>query len=364
MSTKPDLTALVELTTTTQALLTQFLSTLSPPSAGSSAPSPTDQQPNIDALSLLKDASSLLKAHTTKLSLLLLNKPFTATAITRVLREITNTVIPAMMSGHQIVAVRSSAHTAPRIVEAEVRGRVRRVVSAVQEEVAETRAMAEEELQREGTGAQKPKRDALASTGLVWEACDALAELQSMGVVGLVVKKAEQWRATLLDAVEELKEWSEEEGEDDDEEDAGVGSDDEDSMDEMFGGGSDKKLPKDDKELREQLEKVLKKVKTVAVLYQALVKRRLKAYSVSAASEDKSQTEKLDQLLDILSSIPDQIDEVASAFYDLDGEEAKKVFADCCGNARKAADLVKQNWEGKDDEFTAWSAKFVEAMST
>ena len=123
MSTKPDLTALVELTTTTQALLTQFLSTLSPPSAGSSTSSPTDQQPNIDALSLLKDASSLLKAHTTKLSLLLLNKPFTATAITRVLREIANTVVPAMMSGHQIVAARSSAHTAPRIVEAEVRGR-------------------------------------------------------------------------------------------------------------------------------------------------------------------------------------------------------------------------------------------------
>lgn len=356
-----DLTALVDLTNSTSALLTQFLANLAPSaSAAPSAPAePLDS--SIDALALLKDSATLLKAHTTKLSLLLLNKPFTPTAITRVLREIGASVLPAMMGGAQLCAQqRTDARaTMPAVVEKEVRARVRRIVGAVAEEVVEVRGMAERAID-EGNGGGRASegregRDTLASTGLVWEACDALIEVHAKGVVGVVVKKVEMWRATLLDAVEELKEWGEEDEEDEGEEDAG--SDDEkDSMEEMFSGTD--RLGKGNEELRAQLDAQLKKVKTVTVLYQALVKRRLKTYP---GGDAHAQT--LDKLLDTLQTIPDSVDDMASAFYELNGDQAKKVFEKLSTDAVSASDMVKQNWDGKDDEFTAWSAKFRDAIN-
>ncbi|EKG20590.1 hypothetical protein MPH_02117 [Macrophomina phaseolina MS6] len=357
-STPADLNALVDLTKSTSTLLDQFLSNLSPTPAAAASTAPTD--PTINALALLKDSATLLKAHTTKLSLLLLNKPFTATAITRVLREISASVLPAMMGGAQLLQQKAAAHAVPLIVEREVRARVRRIVAAVAEEVVEVRGMADRAID-EGNGGGKAVdgregRDTLSSTGLVWEACDALIEVQAQGVVGVVVKKVEMWRATLLDAVEELKEWGEEaEGEDEDED--GVGSDDEkDSMEEMFSG--EDKLGKGNDELRAQLDAALKKVKTVTVLYQALVKRRIKTYPGGEA-----RTEAMDQLLDILQCIPDLVDDMASAFYDLNADQAKEVFTKLCADSVRASELVKQNWEGKDDEFTAWSATFRDAIN-
>ncbi|KAL1637648.1 hypothetical protein SLS58_009252 [Diplodia intermedia] len=202
-------------------------------------------------LALLADTAKLLKAHTTKLSLLLLTPPFTATAIGKVLRE--------------------------------------------------------------------------------------------MGA------------ATVLDAVEELKEWGEDEDDGDDgDEDSG----DEDG-DDLF--GCEERLGKGNDELRAQLDAALKKVKTIAVLYQALVKRRLKTYP--AAGGHGAGVETLDELLEILRAIPDSVDEMASAYYDLDGDEAKKVFAKIAADAVRASDLVKQSWDGKDDEFTAWAARFQDAIN-
>ncbi|KAF2086760.1 hypothetical protein K490DRAFT_66542 [Saccharata proteae CBS 121410] len=361
-----DLGALIDLTKTSQTILSQFLATLTPQSSTlTSTPARSEtQDTSVDPLGLFKDAATLLKAHTTKLSLLLINKPFTATAITRVLRDITGTVLPAMMGGVQICEARAEAHLTSRVVEKEARARVRRVMSAVAEELVEVKGMAEREID-EGNGGGKAKdgregRDTLASTGLVWEACDAMIELQSMGVVGLVVKKAEEWRATLLDAVEELKEWGEEADEDEEDEEEDVGSDDEkDSMDDLFGGSD--RMPKGNEELRMQLEASLKKIKTITMLYQAVAKRRLKTFPAKSAPKE---TDTLDQLLETLKAIPEMVDEMASSFYDLNGEDAKKILSECSAKASLASVLVKQNWSGQDDEFTAWSAKFQEAIST
>src|SRR5690606_33791318 len=99
------------------------------------------------------------------------------------------------------------------------------------------------------------------------------------GVVGLVVRKAEEWRAVLLDAVEELKEGGEDveadEGDEDednaergDEEEGGIGDEDD-----ILGAAN--KLGKGDKELKILLDSGVKKLKMVGMLYQALIKRRL-----------------------------------------------------------------------------------------
>lgn len=362
-STRDDLKALIDLTTSTSALLDQFLITLSPSRTDQTAVELPDTTSITNPLPLLADSAKLLKAHTTKLSLLLINDPFTATAIAKVLREMGAAVLPAMMGGAQAVAQAQEQQRAfPAVVEREVRARVRRIVGAVAEEVVEVRGRAEAVLAAEGGDKKKVGkkvdggRDALSSTGLVWEACDALIEAKEKGVVGVVVGKVEGWRATLLDAMEELKEWGEEGEDDDDEDDLDDSEDEGDSVEDMFSGGD--KLGKGNEELRAQLEASLKKTKTITVLYQALVKRRLKTYPGGDAS-----VETLDKLLDILQSIPDSVDDMASAYYDLDGEAANKVFAKISADAVRASELVKQSWDGKDDEFTAWAAKFQDAIN-
>ena len=89
---------------------------------------------------------------------------------------------------------------------------------------------------KNGTGSSKCK-GSLAMTGTVWQACDAVIELKKLGIAGLAVRKAEQYRATLKDALEELQEWSEEESDGEDE--GNTRSDDEDDaqteVDNMFG---------------------------------------------------------------------------------------------------------------------------------
>jgi Grap2 and cyclin-D-interacting len=220
----------------------------------------------------------------------------------------------------------------------------------------------------------------LAATGVVWEGCDALVGLCEAGVVGLAVRRAEEWRGVLLDAVVEMREWGEEADEDgDEEEDGGEGSGEEDEGGfEVFGAAN--RLGKGDGELRALLEASVRKLKTVAVLYQALVKRRLKTFpppfasapspkdgdadADAAAAAVAQRVQTLDELMALLKSIPESVDELASAFYDLDGDEAKVLLKKCCDDAVRAATIVQQNWDGKDDEFTAWSGKWKDAMGT
>ncbi|KAL1618298.1 hypothetical protein SLS54_007275 [Diplodia seriata] len=168
------------------------------------------------------------------------------------------------------------------------------------------------------------------------------------------------WRATVLDAVEELKEWGEDGGDDGDDGDEDSG--DEDDDDDLF--GTEERLGRGNDELRAQLDAALKKVKTIAVLYQALVKRRLKTYpGAGAGGGQDASVETLDELLEILRAIPDSVDEMASAYYDLDGDEANRVFAKIAADALRASELVKRSWDGKDDEFTAWAARFRDAIN-
>lgn len=215
---------------------------------------------------------------------------------------------------------------------------------------------------------ESEKQEILAATGVVWEACDALLKTCQEGVAGLLVKKAEEWRGVLLDAVEELKEWGEDVAEDGDEDKAERSDDEDDEFgdeDEIFGAAN--KLGKDDKELKALLNTSVKKLKMIGMLYQALIKRRLKNFPKAASPTTNSESSEpnsdpmanLEQLMTILKAVPESVDDLASAFYDLDEEEARKILDTTCEKAKNAADLVKQSWTGHDDEFTAWSEKWV-----
>lgn len=261
------------------------------------------------------------------------------------------------------------------VMRSEVRAQARRVVGAWGEVLGVVLRMAEKHVGAGTKGKWKgkdegpnesEKQDVLAATGVVWEACDALVKLCTEGVAGLVVRRAEEWRGVLLDAVEELKDWGED-VEDDDEDDGAEGSDKE--GDDAFGDeddvfGAANKLGKGDTALKLLLDASVKKLKMVGMLYQALVKRRLKTFPKPKKGEEAHSDliAQLDALVALLKAIPETVDDLASAFYDLDEPEARQTLDKACGEAKRAVELVRQSWTGTDDEFTAWSAKWVATL--
>ncbi|OQO10788.1 hypothetical protein B0A48_04088 [Cryoendolithus antarcticus] len=344
-SAAADVQALDALITSTLALLSQFTTSLAATSAASTSAA-IKGPPN--PLDILSDASRLLKAHVTKISLLAINKPFTPSAITTIIREVAGTCLPAMMSAVQICEQEETIW--PEFVGKEAQLRVRRVFREMESLLKEVRNISQ------GTGAGLGgKRDSLSCTGVVWEACDALAELRKLGIAGLAVQKAEQWRDTIKDAIEELKEWMEGEALDSEgQKDALLDSDDEgvdgdaDSFDDIFNAANS--MPADRPELKVLVEKAVEKLRRVGLLYNALIKRRLKVYR--SAGEVKGNAKRVDEIMVDLRAIPHMIDELASTFYDLDEERARIVLDKCVARAKGVATLAAKSYDGNDDEFT------------
>lgn len=356
-STQDGLSALVDLASSTQHLITQLLTALSPTNAHDATTPPSANAPN--PLHVLRDSATLLKAHTTKLSLLLINKPFTPSAVAKIIKDVASTCLPAMTSAVDIclpdtwsVLLRQEAQARVRVVMREMQAFLNEVTDLAQAEQGPNQSK-----QKQSTQART--RDSLTSTGVVWDACDAVIALEVLGIGGLAVKKAEQYRDMIKDAIEELKEWAEGDDDDDDDDDYAASDDESDSIDNLFAAAN--KLPADRADLRAQLDTSLDKLKKIGMLYTALAKRRLKPFT-SAVAASTPNIKVLDELLDKLKQLPEQVDDLASAFYDLDTEQIATQLSACLETARTAAALVKQDWNGKEDEFTAWCAKWNQAM--
>ncbi|KAF2828787.1 hypothetical protein CC86DRAFT_198219 [Ophiobolus disseminans] len=362
MAKPKDIKALIEVTRTTQTLLSHFQSSLAPSSGTTPSEGQTTAAELPNPLDVVKATTTLLKSHTTTLSLLLINPPLTPSALIAKIGDVSSGALSGMVAAASYVPQPGSKDNVGNIMRTELRAQVRRLLGTWGDVLALVLRIAESRQGATGkdTGpTESEKQDVLSATGVLWDACDALLKLCDNGVVGLVVKKAGELRATLLDAIEELKEWGEDMGDED--EDAAEGSDDE---DDMFGASN--KLGKDDKELKELLDTSVKRLKMAGMLYQALIKRRLKTYPAASASTStaaaSTPAQMLDDLMAQLKSIPDTVDDLASAFYDLDHDEAKQTLDKACAEAKCAAGLVRQSWTGTDDEFTAWSAKWLSAL--
>ncbi|KAI7543679.1 hypothetical protein KC316_g15122, partial [Hortaea werneckii] len=316
-------------------------------------------------------SAKLIKAHVTKLSLLAINKPFTPSAVRKVLTELKATCIPALMSGSQICTLQQGVKWS-EMMGREVQARTRRVVRELESLVRELG-----EINGGGGGGSSRRNgsgrggggggDSLRSTGVVWESCDALIELETMGIGGLAVVKAGQYRDTIRDAIEELREWKEgedldSEGQDEllDEGDEGV---DGDRFEDLFHAANS--MPSDRPELRSLAEEADGKLKKVVLLYTAAIKRRFKTLKTLQGGEGRSEEEikRLDQVIGVLDGIPHQVDELASCFYDLDEERVRTSLKACVDEAAQAASLMERNWEDQEDEFTTWSGKWKEAIS-
>jgi hypothetical protein len=320
---------------------------------------------SIDALALARDAAQLIRAHSTKISVLIINEPFTPSAIIKVLRELVGSAVPGLASAAQActadrytLTVRKDLAWKGYLVLKELRELVQRIPR-------DGKILSSD--QKNGA-ASVPGKGSMAATGVVWSACDEVIRFANAGVGGCFVTKVEEFRDTLKDVMEELKEWGDEEPEeeDDDEDDS---ADDHDSalgsmmvstqemLDDIM--GDQKLIPRDDPDhIRDKLESCLKRMRLTTLLYQAIVKRRLKILPSLPREGSGDIISRLANVMAVLRKLPDQFDDLAGAFYELNPAVIDAAMDQCFLDVSALADLLKKPWEQETDEFTEWAEKF------
>ncbi|KAI6082757.1 hypothetical protein F4821DRAFT_206031 [Hypoxylon rubiginosum] len=363
------LKAVVKSTTDLITQLETFLHTIAANKVSdATTPPPSTSSPeSVDALSLAHDSATLIKAHTTKLSLLIINEPFTPSAITKVLRELVAGPIPALASAVQIC----DADKYTTVARQDLAWRCHRVLKELKSlvEIIPLNGKILPNAQKNGGNGD---RGSMAATGVVWAACDDVILLKKLGIAGLLIKKVEEYRDTLKDILEELKEYSEEVDDEDDDDDADAGQDDQvdnvtdqmqnthistqQMLDDLM---NPRHIPRDDPDkIRERLESCLKRLRLTTLLYTAIIKRRLKGVPLSPTTAPATVTQRLDEVFPLLKRLPHRFGEVACAFYELDRDTIDRAMDSCFFDAFAASEMLMKPWEGQRDEFTEWAEKF------
>ncbi|GAW17644.1 hypothetical protein ANO14919_071040 [Xylariales sp. No.14919] len=365
------LESLKTLVQSTISLITQFENSLHAVAfdkPDSSTPLPTrdaaDAAGSVDALSLAHDSASLVKAHTTKLSLLIINEPFTPSAIAKVLRELVAGPIPAIATAVQLCT--TDAYTT--IVRQDLAWRCYRVLKELRG-LVEVIPLDGKILPADRKNGANGDKGSMVTTGVIWAACDDVILLKKLGIAGLLVQKAEEYKDTLEDVLEELREWSEEveeENEDDDEEDENVQQitdglqnthvSTQQMIDELM---TSQRIPRNDPDkIRERLDSCLKRLRLTTLLYSALIQRRIKALPPLPTEQATPIVRRLDEVYPILKGLPHHFGDLACAFYDLDTGAIDKAMDSCFSDAFAAAEILKTPWSGTQDRFTEWAGKF------
>ncbi|KAK7911527.1 hypothetical protein PG985_014008 [Apiospora marii] len=363
--------ALNKIVQTTSALISQFEPVLhaaatdktslatTPPSSSS-----TPQSQTIDALSLAHDSASLIRAHSTKISLLIINEPFTPSAIVKVLKELVAGPIPGIASAVQACDV--DRYTA--VARQDLAWRCYRVLKELKTLI--------EAIPLNGKVIPPEKKNGITGglgsmtvTGVIWAACDDVILLKKLGIAGLLVKKVEQYRDTLKDVLDELKEWKEEGEEAEDEEEDEVEyvahqldatslsvQDTQDALDDLM---NTRHIPRDDPDkLGERLDSCLKRLRLTTLLYSAVVKRRLKTLPSLPADPGSAVVRRLDEVFPLLRGLPNRFNELACTFYELEPGPIDDAMDACFFDAFAASEMLMKSWAGQKDEFTEWAEKY------
>lgn len=227
-------------------------------------------------------------------------------------------------------------------------------------------------------GLEGKKEEILGATGQIWKTCDRMNKVAQIGIVGNAVEKVDAYHALVKDAVEELEAWDpdEEGGENlfgsssDSGSNNGVGkkiNGDVDGKDHGEQGASES--PSLDgleiKDMHAAKEGALKVLKLIRMLYPALRKRRILTFppfdktSALDALPPEDKIEVLDQLLRHLQGFSEETDEVAGALYGGDVREVEKRLQVLKSMAEGCVSEVREGWTGEEDEFSAWSGKWI-----
>lgn len=347
-------------------LVQQFQLTLTTPAAQASS-----QLSGKDALPLLSASATALKSQVTKLSLLTITSPFTHSAVTTVLSEINESVLPSLVTAALLVT--PSDHT--QAFQTEVLVLTKSALRELESLLKEVQSVANR--QDEGTGAPKPKQEmsrpekdvVTVAAGRVWETCDGLVEFSAKGVIGFVIKRVEEWRDLVRDAVEEIEEWDpDEEGDDFFDDLLSDGGQDSNAKNADDEGEKDDGDDEESSALHENKRNAIRILKPVAQIYPAIITNRLK----TAPELLPPLVGKLENLMLNLRCIPENVDEVAGALYEANFVKSNQYLGSAKEHAVKAIKAVITPWTPAEssssghesgDKFATWSKTWLNVMS-
>ncbi|KAL6231163.1 hypothetical protein BDW75DRAFT_50205 [Aspergillus navahoensis] len=345
---------------TTLTLIEQFQSPLSTtqPNLG---PAIKEESQSPDPLPLLSASSTALKSHVTKLSLLAINSPFTPSAVATTLSTLNESVLPSLVTAALLITPESHM----RAFQSEIRVLTGTALKELLLLVKEVQVIAEGKANKKSL--EQGEKDAVtAVAGRVWDACDVLVDVVAKGIVGFVVRRAEEYRDLVRDALVEIEEWDpDEEGDEFFDDLLGDGD-----TDEAGANGEDEETDGEDSSavLHAQKKNALRILKPIAQIYPALIANRLKKVPVPLAP---SKIGILESVLKSLQQIPDHIDEVAGALYEADLDKYTRQLRETKDSASKAIELVILPWdleqtandqENAGDKFTAWSKTWTRVI--
>ncbi|KAK2865252.1 hypothetical protein FQN49_003757 [Arthroderma sp. PD_2] len=362
---------LIVLLDTTLGLSAQFISSLSlSPTSTASATTPrnpeeTGNKTNLP-LPLLAAAAQTLKSHTGKISLFAINTPFTPSAIKSVLSQINDSVLPSLVTAAFLL--HPDHYT--RIFQAEVNSLVKSALREFVTLIGDIKGIAL------GDGKELKEADRVAVTtaaGRVWKVCDQLVATSTDGVVGMVIRKANEFLELVRDGINELEEWDPEDSDDDD-----WGMEDDFADEAKDDGEKDGEDDEDRDELIATLSKekkeLIRLLMPISKLYTAMAVQRLKPLKQDSILPKYASN--LDDLVDHLKEIPDLVDEAAGSLYEHDIEAVASYSRQLRDCAITTVEIVRKPWisgddadskaEGQgevEDKFSKWAAIWLKVLN-
>ncbi|CAK7232963.1 hypothetical protein SEUCBS140593_008441 [Sporothrix eucalyptigena] len=361
-------------------------------SFSSSSSATWDPPTEFNAFALARDASTLIRAHGTKISLLMINEPFTPSAIGTVIKELDSAILSLGTAAQQCYGDRYTNHVRQEMA--------RRCMSVLEQTQHLLNAIPRDgrvvpEAQRTGgagTGTSSrhqskamADRGSYTKIGILWAECDSLVAFCKGGVDGFLVQVVTQLAEQLKDEQEELREWGDEEDDGDDED--GDGFDDGNVSDSGYDDGEEgthhqndneatqamldalmntRHIPPDDPNgLRPRLEAAIKKIRLVLLLCRAVTKRRLTKPALPALpapTPEGNIAPRLDGAIAALQTTVNRFEDLAAAFYKLDAAEVDTVMGQCFDAAVSVSSQLSRPFvssaDASSDPFTDWAAKF------
>lgn len=307
----------------------------------------TAADPPQNPLLLLSSAASILKAQTTKLSLLVLNSPFTPSAITNILNSLSASCLPALMTALELCS--PGTHSA--LLHNHMRTLLSRAIQAFSALLA---AIPRQDNECNSITHQR-RGKILAATGMLWETCDGMTQLASTGLSALAIEKLDTFNSLLKDAIVELEEWDPNKDEDDP--DTGSNPDDSDPL---------PVLPSQTLQLQHLTLRILHQIR---LIYPAIKKRRLRTFPPltllsSSPPPSPSQIETIDIILTALADFSSAADELACALYSHNNKEVLRLLSCMRAQACDCIYSVMMDWRGEEDFFSIWAKKWVEVIRT
>ncbi|CAF9907339.1 MAG: hypothetical protein GOMPHAMPRED_005082 [Gomphillus americanus] len=320
----------------------------------------------INPLALSSTAASLIKAHTTKLTLLSLNKPFTPSSIGQILNSISTSPLPALLTAVQICDPTKFS----KFGKHELHIMTARLFTAYGNLLAEIPSSEEEqarklsatELRPTGSNEQNP---ALIGTGLVWEICDEITAFAEQGLGARAAKQMISYRDLYVDATKEIDSWRQ---------DANKSGSIENHMDNLQLGESDSDVESIEsfsmgptKEMIPVTEWTLEILEVIAFLFAPLIKRRIKRFptinSKTVSEPMKEDIARLDKLLDAGKYWSEQIDAIAESLFENDREMSISLIDQLAVFVNAEVQDIKLGWDGSEDELSTWLVQWSERFA-